>query len=116
MSLLSRLFNKESDDFIDCRKTCKMTKIMRNSKYCNGRARIDDGNIIYGCKENIENESKDLIQLYECNLIDMEIKDYEVSEVLTIPEGNLFRTFVLLKKSLDKKPIDDPIESDDYTY
>lgn len=75
MSLLSRLFNKESDDFIDCKKTCKMTKIMRNSKYCNGKARIDDGNIIYGCKENIENESKELIQLYECNLIDMEIKD-----------------------------------------
>tara|TARA_X000000950_G_C13920884_1_gene663301 strand:+ start:16009 stop:16578 length:570 start_codon:yes stop_codon:yes gene_type:complete len=75
MSLLTRFFDKESDDFIDCRKTCKMTKIMRDSKYCNGRARVDDGKIIYGCKENIESESKDLIQLHECNLIDMNIKD-----------------------------------------
>jgi len=75
MSLLARFFDKESDDFIDCRKTCKMTKIMRDSKYCNGKARVDDGKIIYGCKENIESESKDLIQLHECNLIDMNIKD-----------------------------------------
>ena len=45
------------------------------------------------------------------NVVDMEIQDYKVSEVLTIPEGNLYRTFILLKKPLDK-----PIESDDYTY
>lgn len=51
------------------------------------------------------------IELNAQNVVDMEIKDYEVSEVLTIPEGNLFRTFILLKKPLDK-----PIESDDYTY
>ena len=51
------------------------------------------------------------IELNTQNVVDMEIKDYEVSEVLTIPEGNLFRTFILLKKPLDK-----PIESDDYTY
>lgn len=75
MSLLSRFFDKESDDFIDCRKTCKMTKIMRESEYCNGKARVEDGKIIYGCKENIENESRELIQLHECSLIDMNIKD-----------------------------------------
>ena len=51
------------------------------------------------------------IELNARNVVDMEIKDYEVSEVLTIPEGNLYRTFILLKKPLDK-----PIESDDYTY
>ena len=51
------------------------------------------------------------IELNAQNVVDMEIKDYEVSEVLTIPEGNLFRTFILLKKPLDK-----PIESDDYNY
>ena len=45
------------------------------------------------------------------NVVDMEIQDYKVSEVLTIPEGNLYRTFILLKKPLDKT-----IESDDYTY
>ena len=48
------------------------------------------------------------IELNAQNVVDMEIKDYEVSEVLTIPEGNLFRTFILLKKPLDKS-----IESDD---
>ena len=45
------------------------------------------------------------------NVVDMEIQDYKVSEVLTIPEGNLYRTFILLEKPLDKI-----IESDDYTY
>ena len=45
------------------------------------------------------------------NVVDMEIQDYKVSEVLTIPEGNLYRTFILIKKPLDKT-----IESDDYTY
>ena len=45
------------------------------------------------------------------NVVDMEIQDYKVSKVLTIPEGNLYRTFILLKKPLDKT-----IESDDYTY
>jgi len=51
------------------------------------------------------------IELNARNVVNMEIKDYEVSEVLTIPEGNLYRTFILLKK-----PLDTPIESDDYTY
>ncbi|MEC7832884.1 MAG: hypothetical protein VX440_03855, partial [Pseudomonadota bacterium] len=35
------------------------------------------------------------------NVVNMEIHDYEVSEVLTIPEGNLYRTFILIKKPLD---------------
>ena len=35
------------------------------------------------------------------NVVDIEIKGYEVSEVLTIPEGNLYRTFILITKSLD---------------
>ena len=36
------------------------------------------------------------------NVVNMEIHDYEVSEVLTIPEGNLYRTFILIKKPLNK--------------
>ncbi len=75
MGLLSKFFERDSDDYIDCRKTCKMTKIMRNSEYCNGRARVDNGIILYGCQENIKEESKELIQLHECNLIDMNVKD-----------------------------------------
>ena len=47
------------------------------------------------------------IELNAQNVVDMEIKDYEVAEVLTIPEGNLYRTFILIKKPLDKA-----IESD----
>tara|TARA_Y100000996_G_C22545537_1_gene651643 strand:+ start:1854 stop:2312 length:459 start_codon:yes stop_codon:yes gene_type:complete len=35
------------------------------------------------------------------NVVDIEIKGYEVSEVLTIPEGNLYRTFILITKPLD---------------
>jgi hypothetical protein len=43
----------------------------------------------------------------------MEIKDYEVSEVLTVPEGNLYRTFILIKKTLDKD-VDDSTSIYDY--
>jgi hypothetical protein len=43
----------------------------------------------------------------------MEIQDYKVSEVLTIPEGNLYRTFILIKKSLDKA-VDDSTSIYDY--
>ena len=42
------------------------------------------------------------IELNAQNVVDMEIKDYKVSKILTIPEGNLFRTFILIKKPLDK--------------
>ena len=51
------------------------------------------------------------IELNAQNVVDMEIKDYKVSKILTIPEGNIYRTFILLEKSLDNK-----IESENYTY
>ena len=35
------------------------------------------------------------------NMVDIEIKGYEVSEVLTVPEGDLYRTFIMITKSLD---------------
>jgi hypothetical protein len=53
------------------------------------------------------------IELNAQNVVDMEIKDYEVSEVLTVPEGNLYRTFILIKKPLDKA-VDDSTSIYDY--
>ena len=47
------------------------------------------------------------------NVVNMEIQDYKVSEVLTIPEGNLYRTFILIKKPLDKA-VDDSTSIYDY--
>ena len=51
------------------------------------------------------------IELKAQNVVDMEVKGYKVSELLTVQEGNSYRTFILLEKPLDNK-----IESEDYTY
>ncbi|MAG28016.1 hypothetical protein CMI47_21020 [Candidatus Pacearchaeota archaeon] len=60
---------------VDCTKSCKMTTEMRNSKFCNGKAKIVDGKAFYGCKENIKNEPKAVKQLYACDLWNMDLKD-----------------------------------------
>ena len=60
---------------VDCTKNCKMTTEMRNSKFCNGEAKIVDGQVFYGCKENIKNEPKAVKQLYSCDLWNMGLKE-----------------------------------------
>jgi len=52
-----------------------MTSEMRNSKFCNGEAKIIDGKIFYGCKENIAKEPIELKQLMACDLWDAGLKD-----------------------------------------
>jgi len=60
---------------IDCKKFCKMTSEMRNSKYCNGEARIVDGDIFYGCSEAIKSEPESEKLFFGCKLWDMGLKD-----------------------------------------
>jgi len=52
-----------------------MTSEMRNSKFCNGEAKIIDGKIFYGCKENIAKEPIEIKQLMACDLWDAGLKD-----------------------------------------
>ena len=60
---------------VDCTKNCKMTTEMRNSKFCNGKAKVVDGRVFYGCKENIKSEPKAVKQLYSCDLWNMGLKE-----------------------------------------
>lgn len=60
---------------VDCTKNCKMTKQMRESDFCNGKAKIVEGQIFYGCKENIKKEARDIRQFYTCDLWNMGLED-----------------------------------------
>lgn len=59
----------------NCKETCKMTTEMRNSKFCNGEAKIIDGKIFFGCKENIAREPLEIKQLMSCEIWDAGIKE-----------------------------------------
>lgn len=56
---------------VDCTKACKMTTEMRNSEYCNGKAKVVDGRVFYGCQENIGLEPIEIRQFYSCDLWEM---------------------------------------------
>ena len=60
---------------IDCTKFCRMTSAIRDSEYCNGKARIVDDQIFYGCKEALAEEPKKVRQFYSCQLWDMGLED-----------------------------------------
>ena len=60
---------------IDCTKTCKMTKAIRESAFCTKKATVADGVVKHGCKELLSNEPKELVRLLGCELWDMELYD-----------------------------------------
>lgn len=60
---------------IDCSKNCKMTTELRNSRYCEGTAKIIDNKIFYSCKENIKDEPKEVRQFFLCDLWNLELKE-----------------------------------------
>ena len=60
---------------INCKKNCKMTTEMQNSKFCTGKASIIDGKIFYGCKEAIAKEPVEIKQLMTCEIWDAGIKE-----------------------------------------
>jgi hypothetical protein len=49
---------------VDCTKSCKMTTAMRESDFCNGKAKIVEGRVFYGCQEAIKKEGKSVRQFY----------------------------------------------------
>lgn len=89
---------------IDCTKSCKMTSEMRSSKFCNGKARVVDGSVFYGCNESIKNEEKSVRQFYSCDLWNMDLKE----SCLTCPlecinnQNEGFARVLEEKKKLDK--------------
>ena len=89
---------------VDCTKSCKMTKQMRESKFCNGEAKIVEGQIFYGCKENIKNESKAVRQFHACDLWNMGLEE----SCITCPlecinnKNEDFAKILKQKKQLDK--------------
>jgi hypothetical protein len=60
---------------IDCTKTCKMTKELRESRYCKGFATVVDNKIFYSCKENIKDEPKEVRQFLLCDLWNLGLKE-----------------------------------------
>jgi len=60
---------------VDCTKSCKMTTAMRESDFCNGKAKIVEGRVFYGCQEAIKKEGKSVRQFYSCDLWNMGLKE-----------------------------------------
>jgi hypothetical protein len=89
---------------VDCTKNCKMTKQMRESEFCNGEAKIVEGQIFYGCKENLKKEAKATRQFYACDLWNMGLEE----SCLTCPlecvnnKNEDFAKILEQKKQLDK--------------
>jgi hypothetical protein len=89
---------------IDCTKSCKMTSEMRASKFCNGKAKVIEGTVFYGCNENIKNEEKAVKQFYSCDLWNMGLKE----SCLTCPlecvnnQNKDFAKILEEKKQLEK--------------
>ena len=89
---------------VDCTNNCKMTSEMKNSNFCTGKAKVVDGLVFYGCKENIKNEPKEVRQFYVCDLWNMGLEDSCYScplECTNNKNENFFRVLEE-KKQLDK--------------
>jgi hypothetical protein len=89
---------------VDCTKSCKMTTEMRNSSFCNGKAKVVDGQIFYGCQENIRNEEKAVKQFYSCDLWNMGLKEscFECPLECINNKNENFAKILEQKKQLDK--------------
>ena len=60
---------------IDCTKNCPKTKMMRNSRFCDGFAVFKNGKIIYSCEENIDDEHEAIKNFYTCDFYNMGIEE-----------------------------------------
>ncbi len=67
--------SKDDLKTVDCTSFCKMTKEMRESTFCNGKARVVEGRVFYGCKEAIKQQPKEVRQFYVCDLWNMGLED-----------------------------------------
>lgn len=60
---------------VDCTANCKMTKLLRESKYCTGMAEVEAGEIVFGCKKELLKASDSERNHLTCVFIDMNIKE-----------------------------------------
>lgn len=95
---------KSEIKIVDCTKNCKMTSAMKNSEFCNGKAKIVDGNVFYGCQENIKNESKEVKQFHVCDLWNMGLEEscFTCPLECTNNKNENFFKVIEEKKKLDK--------------
>ena len=91
----------------DCSQTCKMTKAMRESSFCNKKSSIVDGKIFYGCREASGSEAKEIQYLLNCELWDMELyENCNTCQFYCINNKNPN----ILKSVEDKKRLEDLVE------
>ena len=57
---------------IDCKKKCKKTSMLKGSKFCEGFALYEDGQIRYSCETNLESATEKEKSFYNCDFYDME--------------------------------------------
>jgi|10_taG_2_1085330.scaffolds.fasta_scaffold142005_2 hypothetical protein len=72
---------------IDCTQTCRMTRQIRESQLCSGKAKVVNGNIIFGCQERLSISPIELKNYYKCNYWNMEIFDACLSCPLSCPKN-----------------------------
>ena len=60
---------------VDCKKNCKMTKMLRESKYCTGVAELTDEGLIFGCQKLIVEAELEEKNLLTCIFWDMQLKE-----------------------------------------
>jgi len=81
-----------------------MTTEMRNGEFCNGKAKVVEGRVFYGCQENIKNEEKAIKQFYSCDLWNMDLKEscFECPLECINNKNENFAKILEQKKQLDK--------------
>ena len=60
---------------IDCSKSCKMTRELRESDYCQKEATVIDSTVYYSCKEALKHEPKEIRHFYSCELWNLDLKE-----------------------------------------
>lgn len=60
---------------IDCSKKCRMTALIRESKFCNQSAEIAGETVKYGCVSNMSGLTKEEAQYLSCELWDLGLKE-----------------------------------------
>lgn len=60
---------------IECKNNCRMTKALRESKYCTGKAKITDEGIVFGCQNELKAAAQEERNLLTCIYDDMGIEE-----------------------------------------
>lgn len=60
---------------VDCTKSCRMTRQLRESEFCTGTAEVVGERIAFGCQKKLLEAPKNISNHYSCNLWNMEVYD-----------------------------------------